>query len=237
MTDKLTALYEYQVMELELAAIESQFKETDTRKLLLLRQKYLQDASNMTKKIEHDILVRNDIISETESTIEKLKEQNAQLVGKIALLNDITDMEEVKTLIKECDNITDTVAKAKKRMSEVKRESEKAEEELKNLFPKMSKAKKEFDALKVVYSKEMENTSPQLEELRRKADEAAKKLDPALLAKYRAIKKTLKDPVAVISDSKCSGCNMQLPSGNLAAIKAASKAYECDNCGRILIVK
>lgn len=237
MSYNLMELYNYQQLELKLAAMEYQFKETETRKKLLQRQKYLQETSALAKKIERDAMVRHNMLSEMENTLEKLKEQDKMLKNQIESLNEETDIQVVKSLLKECEALNENISKNKKRLIETKKASEQAAEDLSAILPKMAKAKKEFDLLKLTYAKEMERTSPELEEIRRKTKEAAEKIPVALMKKYESIKKTLKDPVAVIEDGKCSGCNMQLPSGNLAAIKNSDKIHECDNCGRILMVK
>jgi predicted nucleic acid-binding Zn-ribbon protein len=38
----------------------------------------------------------------------------------------------------------------------------------------------------------------------------------------------------LIVDSKCDGCNMELPSLMLHRLKSGEETIECENCGRIL---
>ena len=239
--DQLVKLYEYQQIELELEERELKFKETDTRKKLLVRQKYFQNANNLIKRIENDILVRQNTIAEVENATLKLISEKEGLDKKLAEMSDNIDkksIEDIKELLHEHENIMDLIFKNKKLVIEAKKTSEKADEDLKNLLPQMSKVKKEFNELKLIYLKEIEDGSPEITELKNKAEKAAKEIDVSIMKRYNLIKKTLKDPVAlIIEGNKCSGCNMQLPSGNLGSMKSGGKIFECDNCGRILIVK
>ncbi|MFR4008262.1 MAG: zinc ribbon domain-containing protein [Christensenellales bacterium] len=59
-------------------------------------------------------------------------------------------------------------------------------------------------------------------------------LDPALLAQYQAIKKNRANPVALVENEQCQGCNMSLPSLTLSRLRDGKEIVECENCGRIL---
>ncbi|MEZ4357296.1 MAG: C4-type zinc ribbon domain-containing protein [Eubacteriales bacterium] len=239
--DQLAKLYEYQQIELELEERELKFKETDTRKKLLVRQKYFQNANNVIKRIEKDILVRQNTIAEVENATLKLVSEKQELDKKLDNLSNDTggkSIDDIKGMLHEHEAVMDMISKNKRLVLEAKKASEKADEELKNILPQMSKVKKEFNELKLIYLKEMEDGSPEITELKKKADKVAKGIDASIMKKYNLIKRTVKDPVAfIIEGNKCSGCNMQLPSGNLGSMKNSSKIFECDNCGRILIVK
>ena len=75
----------------------------------------------------------------------------------------------------------------------------------------MSAAKKEYDRLKEVYNQELGANAGEIDKLKQAIAEAAKQVDPDMLAKYKKIKARYKNPIARLNNDRCSGCNMQLP--------------------------
>ena len=67
--------------------------------------------------------------------------------------------------------------------------------------------------------------------------EEAKGIDPELLEKYKAIKRHSTPPITRIHDDRCGGCNMQLPAADMNKIRTGAPYVECENCGRIILVK
>ena len=101
----------------------------------------------------------------------------------------------------------------------------------------MVAAKNEYDGLRVEYNKEMEGSSGALKELKEKLAAMEKQVPEILISEYKRIKGFRPNPVAILSENRCGGCNMQLPSGVAAAVMSSDKPVECENCGRILILK
>lgn len=64
---------------------------------------------------------------------------------------------------------------------------------------------------------------PAIEEARRKRDEAEKDVSPELLAKYKNLRQHRIVPTAKLEGTKCSGCNMELPSALAKRFRAARK--------------
>ena len=74
-------------------------------------------------------------------------------------------------------------------------------------------------------------------ELKEKLAAMEKQVPEILISEYKRIKGFRPNPVAILSENRCGGCNMQLPSGVAAAVMSSDKPVECENCGRILILK
>ena len=96
------------------------------------------------------------------------------------------------------------------------------------------KSKEEFDALRVEYDLEYKEKSQLLDQLRKKAEEKKKGIDPAYLARYSAIKEHSSPPMAKLVDGQCGGCNMSFPSSVLHKIRAGQQ-IECETCGRLIL--
>ena len=97
-----------------------------------------------------------------------------------------------------------------------------------------ARTKAEFDELKKQYDAEFKHDSEKLSALRAEAEKEAKKVDPALIARYRQIKQHVNPPIAKLVNNQCGGCFMSLPSAILKKLAAGDTTVECDNCGRIL---
>ena len=60
---------------------------------------------------------------------------------------------------------------------------------------------------------------------------------PPHMEKYKAIKRHSTPPITKIHDDRCGGCNMQLPAADMNKIRTGAPYVECENCGRIILVK
>ena len=94
-----------------------------------------------------------------------------------------------------------------------------------------------FDQLKKSYDAEYKVQAGELEKLKARAAKASKEIQPDMLEKYNTIKRHSMPPMARLNGDRCGGCNMSLPQAVLHKIRAGSSAVECENCGRILLVK
>lgn len=237
----LKQLWEYQQVEITLEDYESKLKSTATRHRLLKIQRYLQDQQSALVAMENEMLVKQNEVSEIASMCDNLTKQLEEK-KKILLIIDqkgTQDMtvNDIKDLIKSFEALYETIVKQKKLIQTIQAQAEKCDNELKNIINKVSKAKKEFTDLKEEYAKEQEAGSPEMDRLRNALEEAAKNVNQKLMERYQKVKKNKKDPVAVVIDGKCSGCKMQLPSGDLISYAHSDKIFECENCGRILYIK
>lgn len=89
----------------------------------------------------------------------------------------------------------------------------------------------------MIYDEEYKQASVKLEALKKKVADEAKGIEPELLDKYKAIKRHSTPPITRIHDDRCGGCNMQLPAADMNKIRTGAAYVECENCGRIILVK
>ena len=237
----LKQLWEYQQVEIALEDYESKMKSTATRQRLLKIQRYLQDQQSVLVSMENDMLVKQNEVSEIAAGCSNLTKQLEEKKKILAMIDqkgtqDMT-INDVKDLVKDYETLYETIVKQKKTIQSIQALAEKSDNELKNIINKVTKAKKEFADLKEDYAKEQEAGSPELDRLKNSLEETAKSVNPKFMERYKKVKKNKKDPVALVIDGKCSGCKMQLPSGDLISYAHSDKIMECENCGRILYIK
>ena len=70
-----------------------------------------------------------------------------------------------------------------------------------------------------------------------KVAKEAEGIDPALIEKYKSIKRHAAMPITRLHDDRCGGCNMQLSAADKDKVRSGQPYVECENCGRIILVK
>lgn len=236
--DKLALLYEYQQADAELEEYEKKLKNTPTRKQLIKLQNYLKKQQTVLRDMENRALVEQNALLEIDSQYERMIEllnKKHKNIGEYEQMDpEELDYNVVRDLVHEYETTYDNIVKQKSRAVTVQKKAEETEARLKEILVSVSKAQKDFAALKKQHEDELRAGSDTLEKLRKTAELAASKVEPALLERYNRIKQNRPQPVTMLKDGRCMGCNMELPSRDLAKLKKDGVIVECENCGRIL---
>ena len=61
--------------------------------------------------------------------------------------------------------------------------------------------------------------------------------DRLLLEKYKTIKRHSTPPLTRVHEDRCGGCNMQLSAAEKDKARSGVAFVECENCGRLILVK
>ncbi len=102
----------------------------------------------------------------------------------------------------------------------------------------VQQAAKSAQDLQAAYKVNAETIVAQAKLLVSQRGESAKQIEPALLARYEAVRKN-KGGVAVapVEDGNaCGGCKMGLPFSVVKRLQSGGDIETCDNCGRILVL-
>ncbi len=235
--DKFGALWEFQQADMELAKFESQLKNTKTRSQLLALQKYMQEHKQILSNLENETLILQNEISDISAKYEAMSSQMEDYRREIERIQseNSLDLSRVRDLIHKYELNFDKSNKHKRHLKTIKANVDKSNEEIVKIVKNMQKAKKQFDTLKNNYDEEIAKSANDLENRKKAVEEISKTVDKELLSLYKKVHKNYRDPVARIVDKKCTGCNMELPSGDLLAFGKSNKVLLCENCGRILI--
>jgi uncharacterized protein len=239
--DKLAVLYEYQQADVKLELYEQQLKDTPTRRQLLKLQSYLQKQKAVLKEIENKALVEQNELSEIDAQYDRMMEFLGKKHNDISeyekLDVDMLDYNVVKDLVREYETIYENIVKQKRKAQGLQQKAEATTAKLKDMLVQVGKAQREFSELKKKHQEELSAGAEELSKLKKSAELAASKVDPALLQKYERIKQNKPMPVTLLKNGRCMGCNMELPSRDLAKIKKSDTIIECENCGRILYME
>ena len=230
------ALLAYQEADLEKQQIEADIRTTANRVKLNKLAKFIKQQQATLTKLNEDI----------ESFNSSLAHQNTQY----AAILDRLDLEtsEFETLKGDEECTSEDMTEFRHDIEKLQLEANNLEKEIKQLVRTLdeavieyqktrqqgSKAKKEYDQLKIVCQKEKDDASIDLLAADRKMEELEKRVNASLMARYKRVRQHHTTPVVEVRDGKCSGCNMSLPSLAIRRLVSEDMILECENCGRLL---
>ena len=222
-------LWQYQQVDMELDQYEKEMRGNSNRKELIKHRDFLKEQQEVLKKIEADVEALAD-------EIERLNGSVAEAAANFEA-NRPEDLEEAKKQIAALQKLITTISRYEGELAKMRKDSESRDRQQREVRVRAAKARAEFDRIKVIYDEEYKQASVKLEALKKTVAEEAKGIDPELLEKYKAIKRHSTPPITRIHDDRCGGCNMQLPAADMNKIRTGAPYVECENCGRIILVK
>lgn len=230
---QLEPLWNYQKADLALYRFERGLKNSETRNKLLKVRSQIMEQQNSVKRLEQQLKKSQ---SELRRIHEELRvcQKKAEDVQAQIEQGAYTELKQVRQAIRQLEEATKSLNGEKKLLQEVADLGNNTEKVLKTARNNMLEGKAEFDRLKAIHDEELQKATPELDRLNAELKAMEPGLDPALLAQYQAIKKNRANPVALVENEQCQGCNMSLPSLTLSRLRDGKEIVECENCGRIL---
>ena len=230
------ALLAYQDADLEKQQIESNIRTTENRQKLNKLAKFIKQQQATLTKLNNDMETFSGAMA-------RLNTQYSAVLDRLDL-----ETSEFETLKGDEECTAEEMTEFRHDIEKLQREANNLEKEIKQLFRSLdeavsefqktrqqgSKAKKEYDQMKVVCQKEKDDAAIDLLSADRKMEELEKRVNPALMNRYKRVRQHYNMPVVEVRDGKCSGCNMSLPMAVIKKLTSQETVLECENCGRIL---
>ena len=233
----LKPLFAYQEAEKKMASAEAALRNTPARTRLNQLYRLLKNQQQLVTKL-------NDELHEREQQFQRMKEQVAKLADSLELekseleimqADEESTSEEMAELRGDLDALQRDMAACLREIGKSQQQIEKSLEDYQSARSVYSKAKKEYDSAKSVCEEEKASFSAESESLAREIEELGRAVDPELLERYnRAKLHNTAQPLAKVINSRCSGCNMSLPTSVIKKLESDNVIVECENCGRIL---
>lgn len=234
--DQLELLWQYQQVDMDVERQEREMRQSENRQKLLKYRQFLVEQQKTVKKIENDVVMMSD-------RMEALRDEIKRLEGTVAsLLQHVDDnppdnIEDARTQIETVQKTVDTIARYENELAKIRKDADNRDKQQRDVRLRAARTRAEFDKLKIVYDAEYKEQSVVLEKMRAKSNKAAKGIEAAYMEKYDTIKKHSLPPMTRLNEDRCGGCNMSLPAAALNKVRAGSATVECENCGRIVIIK
>lgn len=227
-------LWDYQNADMAVDRLQAEIKRSPTRLNLVKCRDNLEEQQKNYKRIEGEVAIMADRLEALKDALSRMDNQSKALQAKIEE-NPPKTTEDARKLLNEGKKIKENILTYEQEIKKINKDSQDRERQQHDVKMRFAKYKNDFNALKPAYDQEYAKQSEQLEKLRAAAKEKGNGIDPALLARYQAIKKHIVPPLSHLVDDKCSGCNMSLPSGIVRSIKAG-EPVECETCGRLVML-
>ncbi len=233
---KPVALLAYQEADIEKQQIEADLKTTENRIKMNKRAKFIKQQQATLQKLSDDMEAFS-------ASMFRLNTQYKTLLDRLDL-----ETSEFETLKGDEECTSEEMTEFRHDIEKLQREASNLEKEIKQLFRSIDdavveyqktrqqgiKAKKEYDQLKALCQKEKDDAAIDMLAADRKMAELEKRVNPALMNRYKRVRMHHNIPVVEVRDGKCSGCNMSLPSLAIRRLIGEDMILECDNCGRLL---
>ena len=229
-------LWQYQQVDMELEQYEREMRANPNRKELLKHRDFLLEQQNVLKKIEADVEIMADRMEALADEIVRLNGSVAEATAAFEA-NRPADLEEARKQIASIQKLVSTISRYEAELSKMRKDAEARDRQQREVRVRAAKARAEFDRIKLVYDDEYKAASGKLEELKKKVAKEAQGIDPALLEKYKNIKRHSTPPLTRVREDRCGGCNMQLSAAEKDKVRSGVAYVECENCGRLILVK
>ena len=229
-------LLKYQQADMELDQYEKEMRSNSNRKELLKHRDFLLEQQNVLKKIESDVEIMGDRMEALADEIKRLNGSVAEATANFEA-NRPDNLEDARKQIASIQKLIATISRYEAELAKMRKDSEARDRQQREVRVRAAKARAEFDRIKVIYDEEFKTASVKLDELKKKVAKEAEDIDPALIEKYKSIKRHAAMPITRLHDDRCGGCNMQLSAADKDKVRSGQPYVECENCGRIILVK
>jgi len=229
--NKLKLLYQLQAIDNHLDHLEELRGDLPLNVQALVTQINTLQETITAKKEEQETSLAKRATNEEE--IERLTENQKKFKAQ---LYSVRNNKEYDALTKEIDHSDEIIRKHHAENDSLADLSKKLSLEIEDITPQLDELKKELkekedDLDKIIKSNQKEE-SKYLEE-RTKLEPLIRKGDYAAYLRIRKAKKGL--AVATVIRSACSGCHKIIPSQKQIEIRKKDKIHYCEYCGRILV--
>ena len=229
-------IWKYQEAEMELDRLRKELDSTPEKQKLRKLRRILQEQSEKIESYRAGIKEKE---TELETAVAKLdallKEYDLEQDDlNIMMEDEECTAEELTESRKSMETLLEKVNALRKTISDCLDWINKTTEAIKETYTKGSKTKRDYEAAKAVVETEKLERKPVIDKAEKDVARIAAQLSPELLKRYVAIKKKYPNPVARVSDNRCSGCGMSLPMNTIKKFAAGNAVIECENCARIL---
>ncbi|MDR0396017.1 MAG: C4-type zinc ribbon domain-containing protein [Oscillospiraceae bacterium] len=236
MDNELIMLWKYQRADMEADLFEREMRGNPSRLKLLKDRDFLLEQQNAMRKIESDLAAMAERITALTADTVKAEESLRDLQETLEE-TEPESLDIARKSLDYCQKLMHAIGRMEQELQKIRKDSDVRAKQQHEVRVRAARVKAEFDKLKVVYDGEYKEQSSYLDSLRKRVVQAASAVPQELIAKYKLIKMHKTPPVSILTDDRCGGCNMNLPTVVMRSIRMGAESVDCENCGRIVLVR
>jgi hypothetical protein len=214
---------------------------------LQVREEKLPEKDSL-KELESELKSLQLKLEKSQSVLDKAKKIQRKIEGEIELLNNKIKREQDKlysgriTNPKELNSIQREISALKGKLddkeTELLEQIEKVDQVL-DEHHSLTERRKELEQEMEEVSKRAETLLKQIKarkvELSTEREALISKIPEEVLKHYHKLREKSPLAVAILEDTVCSGCRVEVPAEDIDRMKKSEKLWHCPNCGRILV--
>ena len=230
----MNKLLEYQELDKKLKRLKKDSNSASADKLVENLNKVIKDSQNKILELE-------ETSKKLLETLKKLMEVQKKGISYVEKCNQMSIENMSEAELKDFDVKTSQTAKQlaelDSRISAHNAEVKKVVLDYKMYRKKILDAKEKRETLKAESSEKTQSNEPEIDEVKKQMAKLEKVVEPAKLAKYKALKQDGIFPVVVpLVDKRCGGCRMELSNSALDKLKL-NGVHECEQCRRLIYIE
>jgi len=230
----LTELQEHDLLVLRL---EKELEDMPEKRAILAARAKLADIEKLRERTEAAIHAMDAVSKRIEDQIAVL---NAKMVAEQAKLatGEISNAKEVQAVSMELDALNRRIAVLEGELLAEMQKRENGDAQLAKIDHALSEGHRAEATLVGRFKDRGGDLVAKIEAARAERAKLLASLDPALAARYEALRVSHHGvAVAALDDAMCTGCRVTLPSLRVSALNEGPDIGSCPGCGRILIVR
>lgn len=233
---KLDKILEYQKVDQELMALESEVAKSEQRQKLATAIAKRNTATETVVKLRQEA---SDLLASYSAIREKIEALKEELDDFDGIIEDVQDATEAEYYIKNVSAIADKISALEKEASGASSKIDQINDNYKKTWDLGVKANDAYKSAKAEYDLLMKDLQPKVVEIQKKLVELKGEISPKMMEAYLALRNAKKMPAVVEYDKNaaiCGRCRMEVPNDTKAKLRNAGDFAECPNCRRILYV-
>ena len=230
---KFDTILEYQRVDQELIALETEALSSKERSALLGAKKNLDTATSTVGKLSAEA---GEIIATYAKLEEKIKALKTKLDEFDGIIDGVEDANEAEYYLKQVEAIANEIVALEKEASKEVSRIDGVTGEYTKTWDAGTKASEAYKQAKLAYDKFMADLQPKANAVKAQLDALQKEIPEELLARYKALRDPKRMPVFVEYDASkkiCGRCRMEMSNDIIEKLRQSGDYAECPNCRRI----
>ena len=195
---QLDLLWKYQQADVEVDKYENELRNDADRQKLLKHRTFLVEQQNTMKKLENDVSIMADRLEAVRDEAQRLEAQLAEQKARF-VDNPTEDVETVREGLRQIQRTLDLLSRYEQELQKLRKDADARDRQQREIRVRAAKVKAEFDQLKGQYDQKFQQQKARLDELKAAADREAVGIDPALMKRYKEIRKHCFPPMALLN--------------------------------------